>query len=137
MGYEIGKQLRLEGEWSFAVDGGAVGVYPLIEVPANFRVEDIYYEVTTAITSGGTPAVTIGDGDDDDGYFADFQASMGVTGIKGTSQDDKGALVWDDTNDAQDTKVYAAADTIDFKVATAALTAGALKVVVFGRRLKA
>lgn len=136
MGLEIGKRVKFEGTWDFAVDGGATGVYPLVSIPANFRVEDMYYEIQTAITSGGTPAVTIGDGDDDDGYFADFQASMGATGIKGTSQDGKGALAWDDVNDAADTKVYAAADTIDFKVATAALTAGKLKLTVYGTRLK-
>lgn len=135
MGLPIREVVTLKGTYDFTVSGGSTGTYQLISVPANFRVDDIWYQVETAMTSGGTPAVTIGDGDDDDGYFTTFQATMGVTGIKGTSQDAKGALVWDDTNDAQDTKVYAAADTIDFKVATAALTAGKLNVFVKGMRL--
>lgn len=135
MGFPINKEIQLQGVWDFDVDGGAAATYSLINVPANFRLEDIWYEIETALTSGGTPTVTIGDGDDADGYFVDFQASMGVTGHKGGNQDDKGALLWDDTNDAQDAKLYSSADTIDFTVGTAALTAGKLKVYVRGTRL--
>jgi hypothetical protein len=135
MAYQINKEIMLQGTWDFAEDGGATGTFPLISVPANFVVLDIWYQVETAITSGGTPTVEIGDGDDVDGYFADFQASMGTTGFKGLDDDEKGALYWDNTNDAAQHKKYTTADTIDFKVATAALTAGKLNVFVKGIRL--
>lgn len=135
MGYQIDKYLNISAVWDFAVDGGAAGTFTVLDVPINFRVEDIIYEVETAVTSGGTPTITIGDGDDADGYFVDFQASMGVAGVKGTNEDDKGALAWDDTNDARNCKIYAAADTIDLVVGTAALTAGKIKITVMGRRI--
>lgn len=135
MGYPILQEINLKGTYDFAVDGGAVGTYQLISVPAKFKLLDISYRIETALTSGGTPTVEIGDGDDVDGYFVDFQATMGVTGNKGGDQDDKGALYWDNTNDAAQYKLYAAADTIDFKVGTAALTAGKLHVYVKGVRL--
>lgn len=135
MGLEKQKLVRLEGTWDFSVDGGAIGSFPLISVPANFRVVDAWYQVETAITSGGTPTVELGDGADPNGYFADFQASMGVTGIKGLNQDAKGAYLWDDTNDSGDSRLYAVSDTIDFVVGTAALTAGKLKCVVYGEVL--
>lgn len=134
MGYPKNHEITLTGTYDFAVNSGAIGVYQLVTVPAGFRVLDIWYAIDTALTSGGTPAVTIGDGTDDDGYFANFQASMGVTGFKGGDDDEKGALAWDDTNDAAQHKLYAVEDTVDFKVATAALTAGKLRVFVKGIR---
>lgn len=134
MGLPINKEVVLSGTWDFDVDGGAVGTYSLITVPANFSVLDVWYDVETAITSGGTPTITLGDGDDADGYFADFQSTMGVAGTKGLSADDKGALAWDDTNDARQVKLYSSSDTIDLTVGTAALTAGKLKVYVKGVR---
>jgi hypothetical protein len=136
MGLQKKSKIRLEGSWDFDEDGGAVGSYPLIDVPANFAVQELYYEVETALTSGGTPTVEIGDGDDPNGYVADFQASMDTPGIKALNQDDKGVYLWDNANDAGDQKLYAAADTIDFVVGTAALTAGKIRVVVYGERAK-
>lgn len=135
MGLQKNERLSLKGTWDFDVDGGAVGAYELVSVPADFRVEEVIYEVETAVTSGGTPTVELGDGDDADGYYADFQASMGATGIKGLNDDDRGAYLWDVANSVKDTKVYSAADTIDFTVGTAALTAGKINVYVYGVRL--
>lgn len=135
MGYPIREVITIKGTWDYAVDGGAVGVYPLVSVPANFRVKEVFYEVATAITSGGTPALTVGDGNDDDGYITNFNATKGVTGVKASGEGTRGALIWDDTNDANLNPIYTSADTIDFKVATAALTAGKLYLYVRGERL--
>jgi len=137
MGYPIGKQIKLEGRWDFDVDGGAQGAFELISVPINFRVEDIFYEIETAFTSDGTPTCELGDGDDPNGYFADFQSTMDTPAIYGAgAQYGKGALAWEDTEDSGLFKVYAAADTIDFTVGTADLTAGKMLVTVLGTRLK-
>lgn len=135
MGLPIKERVKLEGTWDFDEDGGATGRYSLVSVPANFAVYDMFYEVETAITSGGTPTVEIGDGDDDNGYFTDFESSMGSTGVKGLNQDDKGVYLWDDTNDAADRKLYSSADDIELVVGSATLTAGKLKLTVIGERL--
>jgi hypothetical protein len=132
MGLQKKQPLRLEGEYDFLKQGGLVGVFELISVPENFVVSDAYYEIETPLVSGGTPTVTLGDGVDPDGYFANFQSTMGVAGVKGLNQDQKGAYLWDGTEDAGLKRRYAAADTIDLAVGTAALTAGKLKLVVYG-----
>lgn len=135
MGLPIGKVVRLEGTYDFDVDGGATGTYELISVPANFAVRDVYLEIETAVVSGGTPTLEIGDGDDPNGYIADFEASSGSAGFINLNQDDKGVYLWDDTNDAADVKTYASADTIDLEIGAAALTAGKIRVVAEGERL--
>lgn len=135
MGLQKKELVRLEGTWEFAVDGGAIGSFPLISVPANLRVVDAWYQVETAITSGGTPTVELGDGVDPNGYFANFQSTMGVTGVKGLNQDQKGAYLWDGIENAGLSRLYTDADTLDLTVGTAALTAGKLKFVVYGEVL--
>ena len=64
MGYPRNEEFFLKYEYDFAKDGGAVSTISLRpDVNAlgeNVIVKDLYLIVKTAVTSGGTPTITIG-----------------------------------------------------------------------------
>jgi hypothetical protein len=120
------------GEYDFAVDGGAVGTITLRsnlsdsngnDVPAGSVVEGGYIEVDTAVTSGG--AATLSAGSEAAG---DLQAATVVSGAP-----------WSTTGRKSVVPAFTGATTVkttvrrnlSVAVATAALTAGKFRVVVF------
>lgn len=135
MGYPRNEEFLLRYDYDFAVHGGAVGAITLTANKNPIRegliVKGVYIIEKTAVTSGGTPTMTIGNTTDVDGYFADIFALVGTAGTVINSGSVAGALLWDDTNDHA---IYYAVDStaanqnLLLTVGTAALTAGKLEV---------
>lgn len=146
MGYKKGERIRKEFTWSFSVDGGSVGTITLgaddfggDTFPEGFVVEKVGADVLTAVTSGGTPTVTLGNTGDPDGYMADIWAEIQAVGAV-RSGEVAGALVWDDTNDHEiDYYINSTANNqnLVMVIGTAALTAGKIRFWVEGYRQKA
>jgi hypothetical protein len=135
VGYPKFQPMQFTYEYDFAVSGGAVGDIDLVNKGMNALSVDtvitgftIYVE--TALTSGGSATITMGNSADRDGYAVDFFAAAAAGAvIRGGEQ--AGALVWDDTNDHEINykPASAAASVPSVSVGTAALTAGKFKVV--------
>lgn len=122
------------GEYDFAVDGGAISSITLRSaggaslgnsIPSGAVVTGGYLEVDTAVTSGGTPAVAI----QIEGT-ADLVAS-GTLAATGLSSTGRKSLVPAFTGAS--TVKTTAARAIVFTIATATLTAGKFRVVLFYR----
>jgi hypothetical protein len=126
-------------EYDFATDGGAVGTIALRSlnvsgISAGCVVEDVHALIQTAFTSGGSATVTLGNSVDADGYMVNiFSLASANAALK--SGQVAGALLWDDTNDAE-LNYYvpsAAAAIPKIVVGTAALTAGKAKFIFLVR----
>ena len=89
----------------------------------------IYVDVETALASGGSASVTLGNADAD-GFMADFFALAGSNNAVIRLGEVAGALVWDDTNDHLLCYRVNADTDLKLTVGTAALTAGKLQVYV-------
>lgn len=112
--------------WDFSVDGGAVGaisIGPTGQIPAGAYITHGFVEVDTAVTSGGsgTLAIHVEAADDIVAAAAVSGAPWSTTGLKSIVPVATGAT----------TKKTTAARTITATVATAALTAGVVDVVLF------
>lgn len=121
------------GEYSFAVDGGAVSTITLRSgttgfgggVPSGAVILGGYIEVDVAVTSGGAATVSVGS----EGA-ADLLAATLVSGAP-----------WSTTGRKSITPVFTgassvkttAARSLTITIAAAALTAGVFRVVVFYR----
>ncbi|MFC3986797.1 hypothetical protein [Streptosporangium jomthongense] len=122
------------GEYDFAVDGGAVSTITLRSAPGDSNGNDIpagsvivggYIEVDTAVTSGGS--ATVGVNSEGAG---DLLAATAVSGAP-----------WSTTGRKAITPVFTAGTSVKttarrnlaIAIATAALTAGKFRVVVFYR----
>jgi len=146
MGLAKGSMAMLAYEYDFAREGGAVGqivLLPAVEEGKSSPMEEDYIvtgwslKVESAITSGGTPTITLGDGSDFDGYAADVFALVGSDNDVVNSGAVAGALIWDDTNDhAIHHRVgsTSANAQLTMDVGTATITAGKLKVYMMGYR---
>lgn len=119
--------------YDFAVDGGAVSTISLSgkankdPLPAGAIVMDCVMRVLTAFTSGGSATLAIGNTADDDGYLPAIAVASLTAGACFTAAQQAGALLWDNTNDANLAYgVTSTANTQDVaaKIATAAMTAG-------------
>ena len=100
-------------------------ILQLIEIPANSFVNNVWLVPTTAFN--GTPVVTVGDGNDADGYLA--AADLDETGVVLV-----GCLSAADNGAAYGLKTarpfYAAADTLDITFAWSSTpTAGAAVLI--------
>jgi hypothetical protein len=122
------------GEYSFATDGGAVGSITLRSassdalgnsIPSGSVIMSGYIEVDTAVTSGGagTVAVTLEGAGDLLAAAAVSGAPWSTTGRKSIIPVGTGAASVKTT----------AARSLVVTIATAALTAGVFRVVVFYR----
>lgn len=101
-----------------------------IPVVKGARVIDVRLVVNAAFTSTGTNTITVGDGDDTDGYITTSQADT-TTLTAGAVIVGAGALLVADTDTtAPQFKTYTAADTIDLASAQTDWTAGAATLVV-------
>lgn len=133
MGFQKYKELEFVYEYDFAVDGGAVSTIALRQIgnpmAAGLTIESAAIYVTTDLV-GATAVVTIGNSADDDGYFADIMTASVLDTVINVGNV-AGALLWDNTNDNELVYVIpsAAASIPKIKIATAALTAGKLKLV--------
>jgi hypothetical protein len=134
MGFQKGKELDFVYEYDFAVSGGAVSSINLVNEGMNnlesgLIITDFTVVVETALTSGGSPTITLGNVGDTDGYMIDFYAAASAGAVLNRG-DRAGALVWDDTNDHPiHYKIDSTANAApSITVATAALTAGKFKV---------
>lgn len=120
-----------EGVYDFAVDGGAVSTIPLrnpggsslgSEIPAGSVIVGGYIDITTAVTSGGSATVAINSEGAGDILAAAAPAAL-TTGRKDIVPDSTGSTAIKTT----------ASRTLAATIATAALTAGVFRVVVFYR----
>lgn len=110
--------------YDFAIDGGTAGAIDLFSLPANTIVHDCWYEVETALTSGGSATVEVGvTGGDTDGFIA--QVAYTVLSLdKVSAEYEKGALLFNTTEDSSLRYKVGSAVTIAFLIATASLTGG-------------
>lgn len=123
--------------WDFAGGSGsdsstATGTIQMFSMPANSIVYGVQAYVITAVT--GSTAEEVGDGTDVDGFVVDNFAA--ATGFYPTSAEDATCGVFQKvpgTTDAADVapeyKLYASADTIDYKISGTA-TAGKILFLV-------
>lgn len=114
------------GDYSFAADGGAVGTIALTGatlIPAGATILGGFLDVTAGVTSGGaaTIAVQVEGAGDIVAAAAVSGAPWSTTGRKSVIPAFTGATAVRTT----------AARDISIVIATAALTAGAFKVVLF------
>ncbi len=152
MGYPKGKKLTHVFLWDFDVSNTgadshtATGVIPILSLPANSIVHNVFANVITAVT--GSTAEEVGDGTDVDGYLTDgFAANAGVypvsirpaastfAGVFSLVQT-AGATDAADVDTVPEQKIYASADTLDYKISGTA-TAGKIQFVVEWTRLNA
>lgn len=124
--------------YDFSESGGDVGAIVLPAKVAGLEagcvITNIHGHEVVAVTSGGTPTITLGPGaggtaTDADGYFADLFGELGTINNTFRVGQVAGALVWDDadTNDHQlDYYVTSANTQVIMTVGTAALTAGVI-----------
>lgn len=118
------------GEYDFAVDGGAVGTITLRgvdaagnEVPNGAVIMGGYVEVLTAFTSGGAATVAV-----NSQAAGDLVAAAAVSGAPWSTTGRKSVIpVFTGATTVKTTATRQLAITI----ATAALTAGKARVVVF------
>ena len=88
----------------------------LFDVPANTFVVEVKVRIVTAF-GGTTPLITIGDGDDADGFFTSAEIAP-ATAIAGYKSSLKGAQPY------AGGKIYTAADTIDAVITITDTVAG-------------
>lgn len=115
----------IRGRYDFAVDGGAVGDIELTResIPKNAIIIGGFVEVDTAVTSGGSATLAL-----KVESAGDIVAAAAVSGAPWSSTGRKD-VVPDFTGSA--TVKTTAARKIVATIATAALTAGVLDVVLF------
>jgi hypothetical protein len=138
MGYEKGKEFKIEYVYDFSVDGGAVGAITL--TPKNVSgatlleegliVTGVNVDILTAFAGTATPTVTLGNTADADGYLQNFYGSAGAVGSIRNGPI-IGDLLWDNTNDCE--LVYritssAGTQNMLFTIGTQALTAGKCRI---------
>lgn len=135
MTYPRNDEFFVRYDYDFASEGGAVSA---IALSANINgleegviVKEVMCIVKTAMTSGGSPTITLGNTADPDGYMADIAALVGTAPAVVNSSQVAGDLIWDDTNDhGINYRVSSTANTQDLlmTVGTAALTAGKFEI---------
>lgn len=140
--YQKNQILVKEFVYDFSVNGGATGAINLVSnepngdlLPEGFILNQISLYTETAITSGGTPTITVGNSADPDGYFVDIFAAASAAGSALHAGQLDGALIWDTSLDAiKAYRITSSANTqnVSITVGTAALTAGKIRVVVEG-----
>lgn len=123
-----------KGEYDFAVDGGAVGTITLRasgddvlgnEIPAGSVITGGYIEVDTLLTSGGAATVAVASE-----AAGDLLAAAAVSGAPWSTTGRKSIIP---AATGATTVKTTARRNLAVAVATAALTAGKFRVVVFYR----
>lgn len=119
-------------QYSFAEDGGAVSQIVLSDkankdpLPVGSVVVNALLHVKSAFTSGGSATLTVGNGDDPDGYFASIAVASLTAHACWLPGSVAGALIWDDTNDNIEPLYIDDTTTgkVLVEIGTAAMTAG-------------
>jgi hypothetical protein len=125
-----GKTQLAHAVYDFSVDGGAVGVLDLFSIPANNIVHDFWAEIEEAPTSGGSATLEVGiTGGDTDGYLAQV-AYTALTLDLVTGDVNKGALLFDTTEDSNLRHKVTASSMVALKIGTAALLTGKIHFYV-------
>lgn len=108
---------------AFCLDYSTVaGTYTLATVPAGYAVKNVATNVKTAFDSA--PTLTIGDGDDVDGYLTSANIAPGTAGTVTTPAIKRSSGI---ANPYQFGKWYPSGDTIDGVWDPSAATAGCLQ----------
>ncbi len=110
--------------WDYTVSGGSSAAAIELsaisgkdDLPTGAIVEKVSWKVVTALSSSTNASVTVGNGDDSDGYMvAAAYATLGSNVVSNTYQSG-GALLWDDTNDAPKALYIDDATTGNLKIA--------------------
>lgn len=102
-----------------------------VPVPAGSRVLDVRVVVDTGFTSTGTNTITVGDGNDTDGFITATAGTTTTMATAGNVINNDGVYAFGATDTgAAEIKVYASADTIDLASAMTDWTAGDATLVV-------
>jgi len=110
---------KVEAEYDFAEDGGAVSVLDMIDVKKDIIVHQAYFKVKTAFTSGGSATVEVGiKGGDTDALIA-------ATAVGSLTAN----AVIDGASAGQRLRIASGA-VISAEIKVAALTAGKGKIVI-------
>lgn len=113
-------------DYDFDVDGGAIGSLDLRadieDLKAGLVIVNAYVLVETALTSAGTPTITLGN-TDADGFFVDIYSELSA-GTPIQSGEVAGALIWDDTQKAKVAYEISSDTDVKMEIGTAAVTAG-------------
>lgn len=120
-----GREQLYHAVYDFSVDSGTAATpIDLFTLSANSIVHDFWLEVETLCTSGGAATLEVGvTGGDTDGVIA--QAAVATFAADFVSSDqEKGALLWDDTNDHGIRKKFTTETDLSLLIGTADLTAG-------------
>lgn len=129
-GIEFENSTIKKGDYVIATDiGYAPGGSVITSVADGYCVKDVWIEITT--TYDGDAVITVGDGNDTDGFLADAGINQGVTGYYGTDPATRGAYLVGGLD-----KIYTGADTVDATITSTTGSQGAATVYVHITRLK-
>lgn len=113
-----GSSELVEIVYDFAVDGGSVAALDVLKLKADSIVSRAWFVVLTTCTSGGSATVSLGKSGD----------AAGIIGATAVASLTAGAVIYGSTPDASNT--MAADAVVQLDIATAALTAGKIKVIM-------
>lgn len=126
-GASLGRVKYVRGDYSFAVDGGAIGTIPLIGatvIPSGAIITGGFIEITTTVTSGGAATIAVQVNAAGDICAATAVASWAAGRYNILPATASGSL------SASTTVKTTAARDISIVIAAFALTAGVFKVVL-------
>ncbi len=126
-GFSLSRQKVARGDYSFAVDGGAVSTIALtggLLIPSGAIITRGFIEVTTALTSGGAATIAV-----QVEAAGDICAATAVASWTAGRKNILPAPTSGSLTASTAVKTTAARD-ISIVIATAALTAGVFKVVL-------
>lgn len=124
----VSRQKVARGDYSFATDGGAVSTIALTGstfIPSGAIITGGFIEVTTTLTSGGAATIAVGVE-----TTTDIVTAVAVASWTAGRKNILPALTSGALTAATTVKTTAARD-ISVTIATAALTAGVFKVVLY------
>lgn len=124
---ESSKSALVKFSWKDLNAGSAINV----PVPAGSRILDVRLVVDVGFTSTGTNTITVGDGNDADGFITATAATTVTMASAGAVINNDGVYAFGATDTgAAEIKLYSSADTIDVASAMTDWTAGSASLMV-------
>ena len=124
---ESSKSALVKFSWKDLNAGSAINV----PVPAGSRILDVRLVVDVGFTSTGTNTITVGDGNDADGFITATAATTTTMATSGAIINNDGVYAFGATDTgAAEIKLYSSADTIDVASAMTDWTAGSASLMV-------
>lgn len=124
---ESSKSALVKFSWKDLNAGSAINV----PVPAGSRILDVRLVVDVGFTSTGTNTITVGDGNDADGFITATAATTTTMASAGAVINNDGVYAFGATDTgAAEIKLYSSADTIDVASAMTDWTAGSASLMV-------